>query len=53
MGMHVSSSCFHSGPGVPLKCTRDGPVATICYPDAGKPKNGFRVRLSYTGLEWR
>ena len=22
------------GPGVPLKCTRDGPVASICYPDA-------------------
>lgn len=21
-------------PGVPLKCTRDGPVASICYPDA-------------------
>jgi hypothetical protein len=23
------------GPGVPLKCTRDGPVASICYPDIG------------------
>jgi len=22
-------------PGVPLKCTRDGPVASICYPDVG------------------
>ncbi|CAL1140557.1 unnamed protein product [Cladocopium goreaui] len=22
-------------PGVPLKCTRDGPVASICYPDIG------------------
>ena len=30
------ASCSkHRGPGVPLKCTRDGPVATICYPDAG------------------
>ena len=23
------------GPGVPLKCTRDGPIASICYPDIG------------------
>jgi len=22
-------------PGVPLKCTRDGPIASICYPDVG------------------
>eukprot|EP00930_Biecheleria_cincta_P046360 TRINITY_DN31972_c0_g1_i1.p1 TRINITY_DN31972_c0_g1~~TRINITY_DN31972_c0_g1_i1.p1 ORF type:complete len:695 (+),score=124.23 TRINITY_DN31972_c0_g1_i1:88-2085(+) len=22
-------------PGVPLRCTRDGPIASICYPDVG------------------
>lgn len=22
-------------PGVPLRCTRDGPIASICYPDIG------------------
>ena len=27
------STC--QGPGVPLKCTRDGPIASICYPDIG------------------
>lgn len=22
-------------PGVPLRCTRDGPIASVCYPDVG------------------
>lgn len=26
---------METSPGVPLRCTRDGPIASICYPDVG------------------
>merc|ERR1712110_1178138 len=26
---------MESSPGIPLHCTRNGPVATVCYPDVG------------------
>lgn len=41
-------------PGVPLKCTKNGPIAQICYPDVGIGFNHvvaiFAVTLAYGAL---
>jgi len=41
-------------PGVPLRCTRDGPIASICYPNVGIGTNHvigvFAVVLAYGAI---